>query len=70
MFCLKVVDGLSAGIEIPLKQGGTTSIGRAQDADGIIEDQLCSGKHFEVEWTTAGMILKDLGSLNGVFVNG
>ena len=70
MFCLKVIDGLSTGIEILLKQGGTISVGRAQDADGLIEDQLCSGKHFELEWGSAGMILKDLGSLNGVFVNG
>ncbi len=70
MFCLKVVDGLSAGIEILLKQGGTTTVGRAEDADGQIEDGLCSGKHFEIEWTAAGMIIKDLGSLNGVFVNG
>ena len=33
MFALKVVDGLSAGIEIPLKQGATTSVGRAADAE-------------------------------------
>ena len=71
MFALKVVDGLSTGIEIPLRQNGSVSIGRAADADGQIEDGLCSGKHFEVEWSeTAGILVRDLGSLNGVFVNG
>jgi pSer/pThr/pTyr-binding forkhead associated (FHA) protein len=70
VFALKVVDGLSAGVEIPLKQGGVTVVGRAGDADGTIEDALCSGKHFAIEWTGAGMVVKDLGSLNGVFVNG
>ena len=34
MFALKVVDGLSAGIEIPLRQNGTVSIGRAADGKG------------------------------------
>ncbi|HEY1098608.1 MAG TPA: FHA domain-containing protein [Myxococcota bacterium] len=71
MFALKVVDGLSTGIEIPLRQNGTISVGRAADADGVIEDGLCSGKHFEVVWSeTDGIQVRDLGSLNGVFVNG
>lgn len=71
MFALKVVDGLSAGIEIPLRQNGTVSVGRAADADGQIEDQQCSGKHFEVVWSeTDGIQVKDLGSLNGIFLNG
>src|SRR3954471_21660498 len=70
MFVLKVVDGLSTGVEIPLKQGGVTTVGRAADADGQIEDNLCSGKHFQIDWGAAGMIVKDLASLNGVFVNG
>lgn len=60
MFALKVVDGLSAGIEIGLRQNGTISVGRAADADGQIEDQQCSGKHFEVEWSeTSGIQVKD-----------
>jgi pSer/pThr/pTyr-binding forkhead associated (FHA) protein len=71
MFALKVVDGLSKGIEIPLRQNGSVTVGRAADADGQIEDGLCSGKHFEVEWSEqSGILVKDLGSLNGVFVNG
>ena len=71
MFALKVVDGLSTGIEIPLRQNGSISVGRAADADGVIEDGLCSGKHFEVVWSEAdGLQVRDLGSLNGVFVNG
>jgi pSer/pThr/pTyr-binding forkhead associated (FHA) protein len=71
MFALKVVDGLSKGIEIPLRQNGTVTVGRTADADGQIEDGLCSARHFAVEWSEqSGIVVKDLGSLNGVFVNG
>ena len=71
MFALKVIDGLSAGVEIALKQNGVISVGRAADADGQIEDGQCSGKHFEVVWSeTDGIQVKDLGSLNGIFLNG
>ena len=71
MFALKVVDGLSAGIEIPLKQNGTVVIGRGAECDGVIEDQLCSAEHFEVVWSEqAGILVRDRSALNGVFVNG
>jgi pSer/pThr/pTyr-binding forkhead associated (FHA) protein len=71
MFALKVIDGLSTGIEIALKQDGVVVVGRDVDVDGVIEDPLCSGRHFEVAWSAAtGITVRDLGSLNGVFVNG
>ena len=70
MFVLKVIDGLSQGLEIPLKQNGEVTVGRAPDADGVIEDTLASGKHFKVTWGGTGMLVADLDSLNGVYVNG
>lgn len=70
MFSLKVIDGLSVGVEFGLRRGGAVTVGRGAGADAVLEDPLCSAQHFKIEWTSTGMILSDVGSLNGVFLNG
>ena len=48
----------------------TLKVGRAKDNDVLLKDQTVSRKHAELNKTTAGYLLKDLGSHNGTFVNG
>lgn len=47
-----------------------TSVGRALDNDLSLPDQFCSSRHALIAATDAGYVVRDLGSKNGVFVNG
>lgn len=61
-------DGLGAGrvsLDRPL-----TVFGRGEECDVVLDDQLCSRKHAEVHRVGMGFVLRDLGSTNGVLVNG
>lgn len=50
--------------------GDTTVIGRHTDCNIRVEDATVSGHHARIENNTGDWRLVDLGSTNGVFVNG
>jgi hypothetical protein len=50
--------------------GATVVIGRAQDADVRIDDDCISRSHCEITSINGTLWVRDLGSTNGVFVNG
>ena len=45
-------------------------LGRSRDADGVVDDPNVSRKHAEVRPSGGSWIVRDLGSTNGVKVNG
>lgn len=45
-------------------------VGRGSDADIVLDDSSVSRKHFEVRTTAGGIIVADLGSTNGILVEG
>lgn len=45
-------------------------VGRATDADLRLDDPHVSGDHAMLRWDAGGWIVQDLGSTNGVFVDG
>lgn len=47
-----------------------TTIGRKSDNDIIIDNQAVSGHHAQIEAQGDDLVLEDLNSLNGTFVNG
>ncbi|HOQ72083.1 MAG: FHA domain-containing protein [Smithellaceae bacterium] len=55
--------------EIPLDKESTT-IGRKPDNDIVIDNQAVSGHHASITVEGDKLMLEDLGSLNGTFVNG
>lgn len=55
--------------EIPLEQK-TTTIGRKDDNDIVINNQAVSGRHAQILLEGDAIFIEDLGSLNGTFVNG
>ena len=57
------------GVSHPLVSGKTT-VGRDSTSDIQIEDNGLSRKHFELLWDGSSAVLRDLGSTNGVKVNG
>lgn len=66
---LVVVRGPNAGSRYLLDRDATT-IGRHPDADVFLDDVTVSRRHAELIRTDAGVLVKDLGSLNGSYVNG
>ena len=46
-----------------------TQIGRHQDSDILLDDITVSRRHAEVVRTSKSLIVRDLGSLNGTYVN-
>lgn len=53
-----------------LLTGPLTVIGRGSEADIIVEDPGVSRRHLEIRVTPDGVVATDLGSTNGVFVEG
>ena len=59
--------GPSAGARFLLDRDVVT-IGRHPDADLFLDDVTVSRNHAEIHRTDAGLVLRDLGSLNGTYV--
>lgn len=53
-----------------LLTGSVTVIGRGSEADIIVDDPGVSRRHLEIRVTPAGVVASDLGSTNGLFVEG
>lgn len=66
---LVVVRGPNAGSRFLLDRDATT-IGRHPDADIFLDDVTVSRRHVEVLRSPDGVLVKDLGSLNGTYVGG
>lgn len=58
-------DGQEHAVKMP-----TTTIGRAPNNDIAIPDGAISRHHAKIDLTESGFVIVDLGSENGVFVNG
>jgi pSer/pThr/pTyr-binding forkhead associated (FHA) protein len=68
-FSLMVVKGPAKGQEILLKQERTI-IGRGPGVDAAIPDEAMSRQHFAIELGHEGFRVRDLGSTNGIQMNG
>jgi hypothetical protein len=66
---LVVVRGPNAGSRFLLDREVTT-IGRHPDADIFLDDVTVSRRHAELHHSDEGVVVRDLGSLNGSYVNG
>jgi len=53
-----------------LLTGPVTVIGRGSEADIVVDDPGVSRRHLEIRVTPEGVIASDLGSTNGLFVEG
>jgi pSer/pThr/pTyr-binding forkhead associated (FHA) protein len=66
---LVVVQGPESGTEHVLDRDQIT-IGRGPDADICFDDSAMSKQHVAFELTSEGYLVRDMGSTNGVSVNG
>jgi pSer/pThr/pTyr-binding forkhead associated (FHA) protein len=60
--------GADAGSRFLLDTESTT-VGRSQDADILLDDISVSRRHAVFNRTSSGVVVKDVGSLNGTYVN-
>ncbi len=67
---LVVRAGPDRGKHVALPATGSIVIGRAEDADLVLEDALASGHHTRVSSSPDGLRIRDLGSTNGTKLNG
>jgi ABC-2 type transport system ATP-binding protein len=65
---LAIVEGTDVGREIAVT--ARALIGRDPGADVVITDSEVSSRHASVALADGGLVLEDLGSTNGTFVNG
>ena len=52
-----------------LLDADVTSAGRHPNADIFLDDVTVSRRHVEIERTTSGSVVRDVGSLNGTYLN-
>ncbi len=66
---LIALNGPNAGDTYVLSQS-RIRLGRAPGNDIVLQDQFASRQHAEIIWQEGRYLIRDLGSKNGVFVNG
>ena len=66
---LRVVAGPAAGRHAELS-GVSLSVGSEAGCDLVLADPAVSARHFSLAFTEHGILLRDLGSTNGTFVDG
>ncbi len=69
MWAIRFLNGSLAGHEIPLQEGKYI-IGRGEDCQITVSDPGISKRHAELQVDEEGVIVNDLKSSNGTFLNG
>ena len=64
-----VLSGQAAGTEYEIRKPNL-SIGRAEPSDWVFQDDTLSKEHAALEFVDGSVRLRDLGSMNGILVNG
>jgi hypothetical protein len=67
---LRALSGPGAGKNFPLSAGGRTSLGRSRSNDIVVPEDAASAQHCRIDREGDSYVLHDLGSTNGVWVNG
>jgi len=69
-YALKFISGKYQGGEFPLTPGKEVLIGRSSDLELVLLEEMVSRKHARLLHGESGLVITDLGSTNGTFVNG
>ena len=70
MYALKFISGKYQGGEFPLKPEKQIVIGRSSELDMVLVEDMVSRKHAKITCAGGKILIEDLGSTNGTFVNG
>jgi hypothetical protein len=69
-FALRFISGKYQGGEFPLRMEREIVIGRSSDLDMVLVEDMVSRKHAKISTAGQQIVIQDLGSTNGTFVNG
>ena len=69
-FALRFISGKYQGGEFPLRMDREKVVGRSSDLDMVLVEDMVSRKHAQIAATGDQIVIQDLGSTNGTFVNG
>ncbi len=71
-YALKFISGKYQGGEFPLRAQGEIVIGRSSDIPNgmVLVEDMVSRRHAKIICSGANVVIQDLGSTNGTFVNG
>ena len=70
MYALKFISGKYQGGVFPLKPNKQVVVGRSSDLDMVLVEDMVSRKHAKITSQDGKVLIEDLGSTNGTFVNG
>ena len=69
-FALRFISGKYQGGEFPLRMEREIVIGRSSDLDMVLVEDMVSRKHAKISTQAGQVVISDLASTNGTFVNG
>jgi hypothetical protein len=69
-FALRFISGKYQGGEFPLRMEREIVIGRSSDLDMVLVEDMVSRKHAKISTQGGQIVIQDLASTNGTFVNG
>src|SRR3954449_10228011 len=67
---LRFISGKYQGGEYPLGTQPEIIVGRSSDLDMVLVEDMVSRRHARIACTEQSIMIEDLGSTNGTFVNG
>ena len=67
---LRFISGKYQGGEFPLRSNREIVIGRSSDLDMVLVEDMVSRRHAKITTSEQGILIQDVGSTNGTFVNG
>jgi hypothetical protein len=69
-YALRFISGKYQGGEFPLRMDREIIVGRSSELDMVLVEDMVSRKHAKITASSDQIIIQDLGSTNGTFVNG
>jgi hypothetical protein len=67
---LRFISGKYQGGEFPMVPNKEIVVGRSSDLDMVLVEEMVSRKHARIAFENDEIVIEDLGSTNGTFVNG
>jgi hypothetical protein len=69
-YALRFISGKYQGGEFPIRPDREIVVGRSSDLDMVLVEDMVSRKHAKIQAFDNQIVIQDLGSTNGTFVNG